>query len=110
MDDLPIVIAFFRLLSIKLDEGRLYLLQQPVFYVRMQQQVIRSDAGLPRIGELPQDNTPGRRFNIGVALHNNRALPPQLKRDGHQVQCGQLVDSAAYGNTAGEKNMVEPER
>src|SRR5882672_10127443 len=76
----------------------------------MQQEIIRSYTGLSGIAEFGKSDTSCRRRDMRVALNDRRALPPELERDGHQVLSGLLIDGAAYGYTAGKKNMVKPER
>ena len=73
----------------------------------LQQQIVRGHAGLPGIQDLAEGDAPGRRFQVGGAVQDHRALAPQLQGDGGQIFCRRPHHHPAHRLGAGEEDVVK---
>ena len=73
----------------------------------MDMNMVRRDTGLPHVEHLAGDNPPRRHFQVGILVHDGRALAAQLQSDlGEMLRCCRHDDTADTG-TAGKENMIK---
>ena len=84
------------------------LLHQFVPDLSVHQAVVRGHTGLAGVEEFAERQALGGERDVGGAVHNNRALPPQLQGHRGQVAAGLLHDHFAHIHAAGEENVVKP--
>ena len=60
----------------------LQLLHQPVPHGAVHQAVVRGHAGLAGVEDLAKGQAAGGEGEVGGAVHDDGALPPQLQGDG----------------------------
>ena len=105
VDDLSIILVVeiiaelaFRLADDRFEEGFLDIL--------MHEHIIRGDAGLAAVQELAEHDAPCGHLDLGVLIHDDRALAAQFQRAGGQMLRGFFQNGAAYGLAAGEEDLV----
>jgi hypothetical protein len=76
----------------------------------VREDVVRRDAGLPGVRELPPADTLGRHLEVRRAIHDRRALSAELQGDRGEVLRGRRHHDPADRPVARVEDVIEPLR
>ncbi len=88
--------------------GKFFLesLDKGIFDVLMQEKVVRGNTGLSAVEALAPGDAAGSQLEVGVLVHNARALAAQLQHHGREVLGLRLHGNASERRASGEENEV----
>ena len=93
--------------AVKFGESLPESLHEGVLDILVQQQVVGSYAGLPRVQGLSPGDTPRSHLQVGLGIYYAGALASEFEHDRGQMLRGGLHGHLAEFRAAGQKNQVE---
>ena len=102
------MVGFRRILSEKIGELRLEKRQELVLDILMKHQVVRRNAGLAGIEALSPGDPLRGHPEIGILVHDARALSAQFENHRCQILCGSSHHKTAQRRASGEEDDVPP--